>query len=311
MRKPLKKYSVLIILLTVTVLTGLIFTKTLSARDTSPAEIRALDEETLKNNIAARVRNTRGAQDEAFKTFSAARVRIANQKSVQIGDLTVYAVQVQVHPPEGDGPPDILSVVVDAGGAYQFAEIQNLADGRSLVRDALAEVKRIDDLPPDFGKVVFEGEGAHTMVVVSDPFCPYCRKGWEYVMERRTSLKTLRFAHFPLNAASEAAVWAVTDAQVRDDGAFEMLDFAYTRLNRSQNPQDIVAHYLQTYPELKSYWGEDAAQALQYLRDTYQAAAQQERNQAQALGISSTPIFFVNGEMVQGFNAAKLDDLLK
>ncbi len=285
------------------------------AQDPVEAGIQTLDEENLKNNVAARVRNTRGAQDEAFKTFNAKHLQIDRQKSIQIGGATVYAVQLKIYPPTGDGPPDLISVVVDAAGTFQFSEIQSLADGRSMVQEALAEVKRIDSLPPQLGKEIFSDGGDHDVVVISDPFCPYCRKGWQYLMANRSSIKTLRLAHFPLNAAAEATVWAVTD--IWQNGASpetiqpsEILDYAYSGLQSSQNPQDIVRQFLEIWPELKTRWGEDAPAALQYLRQNYQAAVQKERDQIQALGIQSTPIFFVNGEMVEGFNAGRLDALL-
>lgn len=285
------------------------------AQDSDSTGIQALDEENLKKNVAERMRNTRGAQDEAYKTYSAELVEIDRQKAVQIGGMTVFAVQVKVHPPQGDGTPDLISVVVDTAGAYQFAEIQSLADGRSMVREALAEVKRIDSLPPGLGKEIFTDAGVHDVLVISDPFCPYCRRGWQYLMENREKIRTLRLAHFPLNDAAEATIWAVTDfwhkgAALETVQPFDALDYAYSRLQPSQNPQDIIKQFLETWPELKTRWGEDAPTALQYLRQSYQAEVQNERNQVKALGIQSTPIFFIKGEMVEGFNANRLDALL-
>lgn len=280
------------------------------------AELQALNEENLKAGIAERVRNTRGAQDEAYKTFSSDQVEVFRKKAIQIGSMTVFAVQIKVHPPKAGDPPDLISVVVSADGIYQFSEIQTLADGRSMVREALAEVKRIDSLPADLGKEIFSGDGLNEVVVISDPFCPHCRRGWEYVLENQHRFKSLRLAHFPLNPGSEAAVWAATEVWQQPDkydtlAPSEALNFIYGNLAPSQNPSEIVSQFIQAWPELQTLWGEDAASASQYLRQARQAEVQQERNRIQALGISSTPIFFVNGEMVEGFNAGRLNSLLR
>jgi hypothetical protein len=266
-----------------------------------------LDEKTFKSNVANRIRATRGAQDARFRQFSPDLVIIDRKVSFNTQGMTFFAVKVKLlSPPPGVGE-ETITLVVDKSGTLQIVDIQELKSGNSLVQDALNELVRIEDIPPDFGKEVFNGKGDHSIIAVSDPFCPYCRKGWDYIKTRQDKLKTFRLSHFSLNRAAEVACMVMADAHHRQFKLFEIVDFAYTHLNPASNPEDILAQFMDSFPELKEKWGQDAAIALNYLEEKYIAIVQKEKKDAQALGINSTPVFFVNGQLIRGFNAGKMD----
>jgi hypothetical protein len=265
-----------------------------------------LDEAALKASVAARIRATRGAQDERFKQFSPDLVRIDRKVPINIQEMTFFAVKLKILSPPPDSGEESTSLVVDKSGTLLISDIQELASGNSLAQDSLSQLVRMEDAPPDFGKEIFKGNGNYSMLVISDPFCPYCRKGWDFIKTQREKFKTLRLSHFPLNRSAEVTCMVMADAHQRQFKLFEIVDFSYTRLNPGPNPEDILKQFMDAFPELKEKWGEDPANALKYLEENYLAAVRKERKTAQSLGINSTPAFFVNDQFIKGFNVDKL-----
>jgi protein-disulfide isomerase len=165
-------------------------------------------------------------------------------------------------------------------------------------------------LPPGFGKEIFSGPGPHTIIAVSDPFCPHCRQGWDHVKLNLDRIKTFRLAHYPLNTASETACMVMADAYHRRFMIFDVVDFSYTHLTKEQEPRDIVAQYMAAFPELAEPWGKDPEAALAYLEKHFQDQVKDEKQTARSLGIQSTPVFFINNSFLKGFNAEKMAPLM-
>jgi hypothetical protein len=270
-----------------------------------------LDEAALKQSIAARIRTTRGPQDERFKQFSHDQVIIDRKIPILIQEMTFFAVKVKILSPPPDVREEMITLVVNKSGTLQIPDIQDLATGNSLVQDAFTQLISVEDIPPDFGKEIFKGTGNHLLIAISDPFCPYCRKGWDYIKEQKEKLEAFRLSHFPLNRAAEVTCMVMADAHQRQFKVFEIVDFAYTRLNPVANPEDILQQFLDAFPELQEIWGQDTATVLNNLEEKYLVVVQEERNNAQALGINSTPVFLINGELIKGFNAEKLDKAMQ
>ena len=266
-----------------------------------------LDETALKAGIAARIRSTRGAQEVRFKNFSPELVIIDRKIPFNIKEMTFFAVKVKLLSPPPGAEEETITLVVDKSGTLQIVDIQELASGSSLAQDALNQLVRIEDIPPDFGKEIFKGTGNYSMIAISDPFCPYCRKGWDYIKAQKGKLKTFRLSHFPLNRAAEVACMVMADAHHHQFKLFEIVDFAYTGLNSVPIPEDILTQFMDAFPELKEKWGQDTGNALKYLEENYLNLVREERKNIQAVGINSTPVFFVNGEFIKGFNAGKMD----
>jgi protein-disulfide isomerase len=270
-----------------------------------------LDEAALKESIASRIRATRGTQDEKLTQINPDMVTIDRKVPFFIQGMSFFAVKVKIlSPPPGAGE-EAITLVVDKSGTLQIIDIQELASGNSPVQDALNQLIRAEDIPPDFGKEIFKGTGQYSIIVISDPFCPYCRKGWEYLKAKQGKLKSFRLSHFPLNRAAEVAAMVMADAHHRQFKLFEIVDFAYTRLNPDTNPQDILVQFMDAFPELKEIWGHDPVTAFEHLEAKYVDVVREEMATAQAVGINSTPVFILNGEFIQGFNAEKLDKIMQ
>ncbi|TWI63935.1 protein-disulfide isomerase [Desulfobotulus alkaliphilus] len=277
----------------------------------SSEETVSLNVENLKKSIAQRTVLSWGQKDERFQSFSPDRVRVDQQIPIKFKENVLFAVKVALILPPPDNREEVLLLVVDAEGQMQFTDIQDLSSGRSLFEEPMALLRRIEKLPADFGKPLFQGSGVNEVVVVSDPFCPYCRQGWTFLKKERERMQSLRLVHFPLNRISELVCMALADAEARNFKVLEITDFVYEELRFIQDPKAILNQFMTAFPELKKNWGEDADTALAHLESKYADKVRKERMDAQALGIQSTPVFFVNGYMVEGFRADKLGELLK
>lgn len=275
------------------------------------ASVAELDEAALKESIAQRIRISRGVQDQRFKEFSPDLLTIDRKIPFQAQGIPFFAVKIKILSPPPGTDAESISLVVDKSGTLVISDIQELASGKSMAQEALNQLIRGEDFPPDFGKEIFKGTGKNSMIVISDPFCPYCRKGWEYVKTQKEKLKSMKLAHFPLNRPAEIACMVMADSYDRKFKVFEIVDFAYTRLNTNPDPENIVKQFMDAFPELKEIWGKESSAALKSLEEKYQAVVQKEGKTARDLGINSTPLFIVNNELIKGFNPEKLEKAMQ
>lgn len=266
---------------------------------------KTLDIPALKKAIAERTVASWGEQDPYYKKFSAAQVTIEKEIPIQVREFSLFAVKAVLKTP-GDTPDEFLFLVVDETGTLQFPDIFDVKTGQSFFRDALNELRKIEKLPKDFGSLIFEGEGLHDVVAVSDPFCSYCRKGWAYFQGERRKIRSFKLAHFPLNPHSELVCMALLDAEIRKDHALEMADFAYTTLKQTADPEELMKQFMEAFPHLKRVWGKDSRAAVNYLSERYQGVLREEVFAAQRLGIKATPVFFIDGQMIEGYHEKQI-----
>ncbi len=269
-----------------------------------------LDEAALRAAVAVRIRATRGLQEERFKKFSQEQVRIDKTIPLHFDDMTFFAVKASLVPMPAGTPAESLLMVVDKSGTLHIDDIQDLASGTSLVQAALQRLVQIDDIPADFGKEIFKSSGPHDVIAVSDPFCPHCRKGWDYFTSHRDKIRTFRLAHFPLDRSSAIVCMVLADAGKRSFDMFEIVEFAYTHLQKAQTVEGILDQFISFFPELAQKWGDDTSQAVAYLDEKYSERIQADRDRILELGIHSIPVYAVNGRIFKGFETGELDGAL-
>ncbi|MEW6259008.1 MAG: thioredoxin domain-containing protein [Thermodesulfobacteriota bacterium] len=270
-----------------------------------------LDEAAFRRHAAERIRILKGNKDPRFLQATEKHVTIEKTSTIDLPTGTLYGVRFRVATPTAEKESEVVTLIVDPSGTFIYPDVQELSTGKSLVRDALSELRTIEHIDPAYGKEIYRGTGTHDVILISDPFCPHCRKGWGWLMENKGKLRSLRTAHFPLSPASEAACMALNDLKHLGVKPMEAEDYAYTFLNPSHDPKEVIQQFLEGFAEFKKANGEDAEAVLKKLEGKYQEAVRKERADAQAIGISSTPAFFIDGKMVDGFNAAKIEELLK
>lgn len=156
----------------------------------------------------------------------------------------------------------------------------------------------------------FRGAADATVTIVefSDFQCPYCTRGAatvEQILEKYPDDVKFVFQHFPLNFhpwAKPAAI-AANCAGNQDHDAFWTLHDAYFENQKELKPDTVVAkskEYLKGSKIDMAKWEKCAG-------DTSSAEYQAEAKKVdadmafgQAMGVSGTPGFFVNGEFLNG-----------
>lgn len=264
------------------------------------SETVSLNISSLKQAIAERTVASWGQTDALYQNFSADQVVIAKEIPVFVNGVPFFAVKAILKSPN-EKPDELLFLIVDRSGRFQFPDILDIRTGTSLFSDAMTELRKIEDLSDDFGSLIFEGKGKHGIVLVSDPFCTFCRRGWSYLVKEKAKIKALKLAHLPLNKYSELVCMALLDAEKRGDNLFEMVNFAYGDLKQTADDEVIVRHFLKTFPHLRKIWGETPKEAVFYLRSHYTDEIQKEVQRIRGMGMNSTPVFFIDKHMIEGF----------
>lgn len=243
------------------------------------------------------------------------------EKAASLGGTDIYAVKGRLAPAGGQAQPFLLFVTAD--GQFHVADIISLSAGKSLLKDTRDRL-RTGDLK-GFGHTILKGKaGKPAVVYVSDPFCPYCRSAFAYLMGKKAAFSELRLAHFPLashpgaDIACAILAWAEAKAPKK---ALDFVRFAYTELPVPAVPEktpealdrawnEVAASFLAKFPELKAV-GKDGPAIVEALSDSpYAREVAADMARASGLGITGTPVTFVGSTRVVGFDEARLDELL-
>jgi len=147
-----------------------------------------------------------------------------------------------------------------------------------------------------------------TIVEFSDFQCPYCARGAgtvEQILQKYPNDVKFVFQHFPLNFhpwAKPAAI-AANCAAEQDHDAFWTLHDAYFAHQKELKPDNVVAkskEYLKGSKVDLAKWETCASDtsSAEYQAEVSKIDADQAFGQA--MGVSGTPGFFVNGEFLNG-----------
>lgn len=146
------------------------------------------------------------------------------------------------------------------------------------------------------------GEGQVMLVEYSDFQCPACGAYWPLLKQLQTDFQgklTLVYRHFPLrrihpnaDAAAQAA-----EAAGRQGKFWEMADLIFTGQAdwaKSGNATEKFEQYAQQLELDLAKFKDDADSA------EIKQVIQQDLNEANAMNLSGTPSFFLNGQFIQG-----------
>jgi protein-disulfide isomerase len=168
---------------------------------------------------------------------------------------------------------------------------------------------RLDPPPGPDDHVTGAEDAPYELVMYGDFECPYCAAAQSILARVRTRLgEDLRFVfrHLPLESVHPHARHAAEAAEAAAaQGAFwEMHDALYAGRGRLEDA-DLVAHARGI--------GLDAERVGRELADGAHAArVERDMASARALGLTSTPAFFVNGALHTGaYDAGSLVDALR
>lgn len=279
-----------------------------------------LDHAALKRNVVARVAATFKERGKELKGFDENHVVIDTETPVRVGNADFYMVKLKLtrdQAPEGEPKDSYMPMIVDPSGSFQVAEMTNINTGLSVFMEARNSISKVE-LPKSFGDVLYTGPGTHEVVFVSDPFCPFCRKAWNFLRDKKT-IKTFRFVHKPiaqLHPAAPVATLVMEYAQEEKIQPLEVVNFAYSGLTPAQGKsvgemeKDIIAQFTKKFPSLLKK-GQDSEVFLFFLKGKYQDKIAAKGKEAEKFGVQGTPGIFVDGVFVNGFDQQQLNALLK
>jgi protein-disulfide isomerase len=257
-----------------------------------------------------------------FPAMTADSVQVDQvEKAASFGGMDIYAVKGRLVPAEGQSQPFLLFISAD--GKHHVSDIVSLSEGKSILKDARDRMRAAD--LKDYGHVIVRGQpGKPVVVYVSDPFCPYCREAFAYLMGKKDSYSELRLAHYPLashpgaDLACALMAWAADKAPKK---ALDFVRFGYADLavpkaqdrspeNMGKAREQVAGAYLARFPELKAL-GRDGAGIVAALGDSaYARAVTADMAKAGSMDVTGTPVIFVDKARVVGFDQERLDELL-
>lgn len=254
--------------------------------------------------------------------LSADDVRLEGaEKAADFAGTQIFAVRGVLAPAQGQAQPFLMFVSAD--GRYYVSDIVDMREGRSILKESRDRMRSAD--LKDLGHKVFTGKGSTPVVFVSDPFCPYCRQAFAFLMDRREAMAEFRLAHYPLpsHAGADMAcaimAWAEKKAPKRLEA---MVAFGYGELPipkpAERTPEqfhkarvEVAAAFLARFPELKALGKTGEAVAAALSKGEAVQSVQADMARAGSMGIDGTPIIFVDGVRVEGFDPERLEGLLK
>jgi len=275
------------------------------------------DAETFRKSFVAGLAGRANAP-----ALDASDVRIeAAEKAASFAGTEIYVVRGSLAPKGGQSQP--FTMFVSADGRFYVSEIVDLAAGKSILK-AARDKMRTEGLKT-LGHSLLKGTGKPEVVYVSDPFCPYCRTAFLYLMGKTAAFSEFKLAHYPLTSHPGADIACALMAWAADKAPERSLDFArfaYADLlapkvaDRSQANlrkawEEVAAAFLARFPELKAL-GDDGAAIVDALGGSpWDQVVREDMAKAAAMDISGTPVIFVGGARVDGFDQPRLGALLK
>ena len=279
-----------------------------------------LDKDALRSGIARRVDSVvarqAGGQDREPITRQNVTLKKIEPVTMDLNGKTIelYAVKAGLAFTDGSQADDLV-LVVDSSGTLQF-NVQAVDSGKSPFQAVKDEIQR-KKIDSALGETIYSGEGTSEVVMASSPFCPYCRKAFNYFFSQKDKINQWRMIEMTYEGqpGNNAAVWSVMDGKEVVD-ALDLMRFAYTGLQpvQTETPEEqsegVIKQFMQAFPKLAEKWG-SAEQARYYLKGKYQKetlALSQEASKT--LRIQATPQVFVDGIPVTGWAPARYSELL-
>lgn len=208
--------------------------------------------------------------------------------------------------------PGLLSANLEAsnGTNSQKVPLVLTRDGRFFIQGQLTDLT-VDPFKASMDKISLKDQpirgnpnASVTIVEFSDFQCPYCGRAYsiieENVMKDYGDKVRLVYKNYPLSSihpwADSAALASACARQQSPEGFWKMYDFLF-RNQSSINPQNLKEKAEGVIRDA----GLDVAKFdTCFDNKTALATVQADQNEANILGVRSTPTFFINGHKLEG-----------
>jgi thiol:disulfide interchange protein DsbC len=154
-------------------------------------------------------------------------------------------------------------------------------EGKNLTEERVSEVvaKGLKSLPLD--KALRIGSGAHQIIEITDPDCPYCRRASAYLAGKKELTRHIFFLPLAMHPNAEAKVRQIFCAEDRGKAYEEAMtgkldDMKFTPCTSAAADDLLKAH----------------------------------KEMVNRIGVSSTPLFMIDGEIIFGADIPRMERIL-
>lgn len=284
----------------------------------SPAFSGTLDTKRLLSAVCERLKT-----DKKIEGLTLEHLSVHKKIPIKLGNLSLWAVRIHIklESPDQKANIGILDLVTDDKAQWQFESVSDLRTGQPLLEKALAELTKVD-VDPRMGQVIFRGKGKKTVVVVTDNFCPYCRTAYETLPRLYgNQVKELVLIYLPLNKHPGSELACSVSSYVHQQKrlqpyARQVDDFIFKELAAAPATKDLNEANAAVYEALKSrfpwfareFSGLSVEKALEKLRAG--SNIEKQEKYVANLGITATPIIFVDDLRIDGLDWKKIERFL-
>lgn len=304
-------------------------------KDKSVPSITPLDETALRTNSLKRLINTIKQNNPAvtdLDKITLDNIQVVQKEPIKFGKTELWMAKIRF-----DGMPTVKSddnktfemiMTVDPSGVYQYADVTNIETSASVFTRAKHELNKMA-VSDKIGTTIFKGKGTAKILFISDPFCPFCRKEYEFLKANQAKVAEVKLLHMPMpqlhpSAPIACALLALAKEKLPHDQYVKVVDYAYTTLDETiapssinntpvaatlQQEMDLTKKVVAQFPELSK--GQDFESFFYFVKGKYVAAVNDESNIAiNQFKLRGTPNTFVDGYLVRGFNKTELEQLI-
>lgn len=187
--------------------------------------------------------------------------------------------------------PGVYEIVVQGkigyyapGPEYIFTGVIITADGRNLTQERTMEIqgRKFKDLPLE--KALKIGNGPHTVIEITDPDCPFCRKASDFFSKRNDVTRHIFFYPIPsLHPNAEAKILQILCAKDRAKAYEEAMAGKLDDMKFTPCKNEEADNLLKTHKEIGDRVG---------------------------VAGTGTPLFLINGQVVNGANIPVIEKIL-
>ncbi len=283
----------------------------------SPHSSAYLDVSGLKANLGKRLSDLYAETKEKPPEI---KIRRTAPCTVSIGKepVSLFAVNVQFIHRGKDTPVREMTLLVDPSGELEFSKLNRIATGKNLAQNAL-DLANWKDIPSGQGNLLFEGTGEKDVLLVGEPFCPYCRMAYNYLQKKKGKIKKLRMLQAPLasHPGAQTAVMGLFFVSGSSKHSFaRAADFAYNKLDTSQKEKgkkavsSVIKQYKKAFPSVFKAVPQ-GGKGKEYLNRKVGSKMQEQLKASKRLAVSATPTIFIDGIPVKGFSPERIESLLR
>ncbi len=190
------------------------------------------------------------------------------------------------------------SQYVISNGDYLLPDIIDLKKGSSLLKD-LSFKYDVYDVDTKGLSLIGGKEGAKNIIIkVSDFQCPFCNKAAKYLEKKLEGRDD--YALYMLNLPLAMHNQAMLRAKILEAGLKMGKNFAHELYDVNKSDEELIKYFGEKTGDVEKF--KELVNSKE-IEDKIKA----QMKKANELEISSTPVFFINGKKISGYNPPLID----